>query len=92
MDHERELKLACRTCWLPRFLYSVSKLPIPKQPVTGYHRSGKTYQGCHGWQGLAWILLNRKWQQQRQHAADVADTVAALPAKNWPSGSLTLFV
>ena len=30
-------------------------------------------------QGLAWILKNRKLR----HAADVAATVVALPAKNW---------
>ena len=39
----------------------------------------------HGWQGpqglgIAWILQNRK----RRHAADVAATVAALPAKKLP--------
>ena len=32
--------------------------------------------------GLAWILQNRRWQ--RRHTTDVANTVAALPAKNWP--------
>ena len=44
-------------------------------------------QGRHGWQGpqgldLAWILQKQKRRQQ-QHAADVASTVSALPAKNW---------
>ena len=48
-----------------------------------------TSQGCHSWQGpqglgLTWILQNRKCRWQRQHAADVANTVAALPAKHWP--------
>ena len=43
-------------------------------------------QGRHGWQGpqglgLAWILQNKKRQWQQMHAPDVADTVAALPAK-----------
>ena len=38
--------------------------------------AGKTPQGL----SLAWILQYRK----RRHAADVAATVAALPAKNWP--------
>ena len=31
---------------------------------------------------LAWILQNRMWQLR--HPADMATTVAALPAKNWP--------
>ena len=44
-------------------------------------------QGRQDWQGpqglgLPWILQNRKWR--RQHAADVAATVAALPTKKWP--------
>ena len=39
-------------------------------------------QGHDGWQGLAWILQSRR--RQRRHGADVAPTVAALPAKNWP--------
>jgi hypothetical protein len=43
-------------------------------------------QGRYGWQGpqglgLAWLVQNIK---QRWHVADVAATVAALPAKNWP--------
>ena len=46
------------------------------------------YQGRHGWQGpqglgLAWILQNKKWRGQQRHAADVSDTVAALPAKTF---------
>ena len=46
------------------------------------------HQGRQGPQGLglAWILQNRKWRQQCLHAADLATTVAALPAKNWPWG------
>ena len=48
-----------------------------------------TSQGCHSWQGpqglgLTWILQNRKWRWKWTHAADVATTVAALSAKNWP--------
>ena len=32
--------------------------------------------------GRAWILQNRKRQQR--HTADVANTLVALPGKNWP--------
>ena len=35
-------------------------------------------QGRHGWQGLVWILQNRKRCRQQCAAADVAATVASL--------------
>ena len=46
-------------------------------------------QGRHGLQGpqglgLVWILQNRKRWRQQWHVADMAATVKALPAKNWP--------
>ena len=41
------------------------------------------WQGPQGL-GLALILQNRNRRRQWWHADDVAATVAALPAKNWP--------
>ena len=46
-------------------------------------------QGLHGRQGrqglgLGWILRTSKRQGQRQHAGEVAATMAALSVKNLP--------
>ena len=55
-------------------------------------KSANHAQGRHGLRGpqglglgdLAWILPNKKHWGQLWHADDVAASVEALPAKNWP--------